>query len=273
MKQKLLACDVDGTIVLDESQTISKKDLESIKKFRAAGHIFALCTGRPLLWTLPLIEKYQIQTDALILCNGSDVYSVNPSNPTDTTTICSSSIPNKIGLEILKYFYEQKTFSMYWDIEGCTYEMKDRRLPFDTSVVQDLKASHVSIEEALKMESDFVCIGISAFSSSPKEAEEARLYILERWGKYIASFRNQFFVDIAALGASKGVGIRNLIQHLDKDLEVYSIGDSFNDLPMFEEVGPSNAFLMNHGETELKAYVHNNVHSLTECIDIILSEK
>lgn len=272
MKQKLLACDVDGTLIFDATQRINDQDIEAIKKFRKAGHLFVLCTGRPLVWTLPTIKQNNFPVDGLILCNGSVSYLVDSLEPIKTTEISNDNIPNKIGLEIIKYFYDLQIYSLYWDDGQTTYELNDRAFPKNTSMVQETFSKYISIEETLNLKINFQGIGITPISENIEEAKEGFVSIEKKWGEYIVPYRNNFFVDISPLGVSKGVGIEKFISHLDKDLEIYGVGDSFNDLPMFETVGKQNAFLMAHGELSLEPHVKKIVSSVAECIDIILAE-
>ena len=272
MKQKLLACDVDGTLIQSHKQHISKEDLDAIKKFRKAGHLFTLCTGRTLVWTTPLIKEFALQTDGLILCNGSMLYKTNPNSLLDITEIGNTSIPNKIGLEILEYFYNLQDYTLYWDDGKTTYEMKDRLLSQISTIIQENYSTHVSIEEALKIKANFVTIGATPMSCNIETAEQIKNTVLAKWGTHVTAFRNQYFVDIAPVDSSKGQGLINFQSYLSNDVDIYAVGDSFNDLPMFETVGKSNAFLMANGESSLATYASNTVKTVAECIDIILSQ-
>ena len=272
MKQKLLACDVDGTLIQSHEQFISQEDLNAIKKFREAGHLFTLCTGRTLIWILPLLEKFEIQTDGLILCNGSMLYKTNPNSLLDTTELENNSIPNKIGLEILEYFYYLKEYVLYWDDGNTTYEIEDRLLSRVSTIVQENYSIHINIKEALKLTANFVTIGVTPMSCSVEDAEQVKKIVSEKWGDHVDTFRNQYFIDVAPKNSSKGSSIKNFQSYLSNNVDIYGVGDSFNDLPMFETVGKSNAFLMANGETSLASYTSNTVKTVAECIDIILSQ-
>ncbi|MGL4677729.1 MAG: HAD-IIB family hydrolase [Brevinema sp.] len=271
MKQKLLACDVDGTLIFHEDQKIKGSDLQAIKSFREAGHLFVLCTGRTAVWAIPLIQKHDLQTDGLILCNGSMIYHVNPNDPTDIKEIVNRSVPNKIGLEIINYFYHLEEFALYWDDGNQTYELHDRLVSQASSIIQENYSTHISFEEAMALTSNFVTIGVTPISCDVSKAEEIKNYILKHWE--VLAFRNQFFIDIAPIGSSKGSGIEDFQTIYQKDLETYGIGDSFNDLSMFQHVGKSHAFLMSNGDVELKQYTDNQVNSVAECINLLLSKK
>lgn len=268
MKQKLLACDVDGTLIFKDDQLIQQTDLDAIKKFTDAGHIFALCTGRTLTWTAPILDRFNLPVSALILCNGSMIYEVKD---TQINTIGTRCIPNNIGKEIIKYFYQLGNFSIYWDDGQDTYEIIDRLLEISSSIIQENYSQHITIEQLEEKAADFVTIGVTPFSADINIANDTKQKVLENWGNYVDAFRNQYFIDIAPIESSKGAGITYLLNHLQKDLEVYGIGDSFNDLSMFKTVGKENAFLMKHGDSELFPYAAHHVNSVADCIDILLS--
>ncbi len=271
MNQKLLACDVDGTILHHTRNGIDPKDIQAIKHLQSQGYLFAFCTGRTLTWIKPILEEHNLTVDALILCNGSLIYD----GKSDFKLIENNLIPNKIALEIMEYSYQLGNYIIYWDDGQNTYEMKDRSMSLVTmaSAVEDELSIFLPIEEAMMIKSDFATLGIAPITEKISDAEKTKEYILDRWGKHITATRNQFFLDISPLDSSKGAGITKLLKHWQKDVEVYAVGDSLNDLSMFQTVGKDHAFWMKNGDKELMSITDYHVNSVAECIDIILSKK
>ncbi len=72
---KLLASDFDGTLLVDKK--INKRDIEGIKALRKKGHKFIISTGRTLLTMEGVIEKYDLEFDYLVLCNGAVILDKN----------------------------------------------------------------------------------------------------------------------------------------------------------------------------------------------------
>lgn len=271
MKTKLLACDIDGTLV-HRSQSLNKQDISAIKKFREAGHILSLCTGRTLAWTIPLLEDNSLHVDYLILCNGSQIYSVDKTNHTEVETMKSDWIPNNIGKEILNYFYEKENYTLYWDCgKEKTFEFIDRLICSKTSIIRDRYSEHVDRKYLDTVTSDFVTIGVTPLSANIEDAIILSEEIKKRWGLQVTSCRNQHFVDIGSSNSSKGTGIDFLQRKIGNEIDIYGIGDSFNDIPMFQTVGKSHAFLVKNGEASLSKYADFMVSSVSECIDILLS--
>ncbi|WP_252227231.1 HAD hydrolase family protein, partial [Clostridium sp. ZBS2] len=66
---KLLASDLDGTLVVGNNLR-NDKDLTLINKLKERGHKLIVSTGRSYDMVIPLMEKYDIEYDYLLLCNG-----------------------------------------------------------------------------------------------------------------------------------------------------------------------------------------------------------
>lgn len=59
MAQKLLACDFDNTLAFqleDGTAGFRADDMRTIARWRAAGNVFAVDSGRTLSWLTPVVE-------------------------------------------------------------------------------------------------------------------------------------------------------------------------------------------------------------------------
>lgn len=76
-------------------------------------------------------------------------------------------------------------------------------------------------------------------------------------------------VDVVPLGASKGLGVQKLIAELGiKPDEVACVGDSYNDLSMFN-ITP-HSFAMTHAEKQVRETAQHTVDSVAEVVAYIL---
>ncbi|MGL4389163.1 MAG: HAD-IIB family hydrolase [Brevinema sp.] len=271
MKRKFLACDIDGTLIHDH-QHISDKDLKAIQKFRKAGHYFALCTGRTETWTRPLLEQYHMHCDALILCNGSLLFDVDKNDHLKLTQISSSTLVNSLGKEIINYFYQLGDYTICWDDGKHTYEIADRLMNLTSSIIQEDSTVKISIDDFQHYQNNFITINVAPFVIDFQHSEETKKNMLFRWGDNIDVFRNQHYIDVSPKLSSKGQGILNMVKYLGEEFDLYAVGDSYNDLPMFETVGRSNTFVMENAEKELKTYGDTIVYRVENCIEILLSD-
>ncbi len=86
MKCKLIACDMDGTL-LDSNHVISQKNIDAVKRCSEKGIKFVLCTGRPV----QAIESFRAElglNTPVIAYNGSKI--VDPESNEDLYCECLS---------------------------------------------------------------------------------------------------------------------------------------------------------------------------------------
>ena len=63
----LLASDLDKTLIFDNK--ISEENKDAIRRFKEAGGVFAISTGRPYNGVEKVIEELRVEPDYLILNN------------------------------------------------------------------------------------------------------------------------------------------------------------------------------------------------------------
>ena len=121
---KLLASDFDGTLLVDKK--INKRDIEGIKALRKKGHKFIISTGRTLLTMEGVIEKYNLEFDYLVLCNGAVILDKNKN------VIKNNLVDFEAVKKIVEEFADQDKIMIYFDdgsgmklIENKSVDMKN----------------------------------------------------------------------------------------------------------------------------------------------------
>ena len=71
---KVLASDFDGTIFFKDH--VKEEDVKAVKVFQNEGHLFGLCTGRPLIGVTKYV-KDDITFDFYILSTGAVILDKN----------------------------------------------------------------------------------------------------------------------------------------------------------------------------------------------------
>ena len=100
--------------------------------------------------------------------------------------------------------------------------------------------------------------------------EKLKEQLLDTFGESYGIFRNQAYVDMVGKDCSKGSGLKKILEIENWDVNnLYTIGDSYNDISMFEIT--DNSFTFNHVEDFVKAHANHTVDFVHECIDIILN--
>ncbi|MFQ6848354.1 MAG: HAD family hydrolase, partial [Clostridium perfringens] len=169
---KLLASDFDGTLLVDKK--INKRDIEGIKALRKKGHKFIISTGRTLLTMEGVIEKYNLEFDYLVLCNGAVILDKNKN------VIKNNLVDFEAVKKIVEEFADQDKIMIYFDdgsgmklIENKSVDMKN--LYFSEEIDFDL----VKKEEILDLKSGAVILSICTSDASVERGEEIKKRLIE----------------------------------------------------------------------------------------------
>ena len=238
---RALASDYDGTLYFDG--VFKQDDVKAIHQFQKDGHLFGLCTGRPLVG---VIDKHHINYDFYILSSGAVIYDK------DLTILYESVIPRKVVTSIVNQYLND--YEIFIQANRDLYVLKEAEniipLTFISSL-DDIAHDH------------FYSISINGKS---EEHASKLCKILNRKFPDIVAFQNIKYIDIVSKDCSKGDGIKRLRQLLQLD-EISGIGDSYNDIPMLEEVDIS--FTFHHSPDIVKQNASYLVSSIAESIEIL----
>ena len=221
---KIVASDYDGT--LRTEMYVDKKDIESIKRFRKEGNMFGIVTGRSMESIKKEIEVNDIQFDFIVANNGGVIYDRNFQK-----LQCLYMDFHK-ALDIITYIKS---------LDCASYVINDGYHRFKFAVdpsQEDTKYGNMPDNNA--HEEDVLDNGkIAQLVVSLNDgvlANEIAHYINTNFRGYAVAYVNVHCVDIVPDGVSKAEGLYFIEQEyaLDHD-SIYTIGDSFNDLPMLKE--------------------------------------
>ncbi|WP_300381444.1 Cof-type HAD-IIB family hydrolase [Clostridium sp.] len=261
---KYLASDLDGTL-FQHDKTIRKEDIEAILRFKEKGNKLIVSTGRGLKGIKEGFKNYpEIEYDYAIGCNGGVI--INNKSEIIYENKISSDIGSLIFEELLKiegiliHFNDEK-LSLHCEVERHEID-KDIQLEFPFDIIIERK-------ELVKRKNKYSMIALIVLDKDINKAEEIKDLLIEKFGDKLEAYRNQHYVDIGPKDCSKGNGIKKLLEVKDisiKDISV--IGDSYNDLSMFEIT--ENSYTFNYAEKEVQANANKIVESVAECIDNII---
>ncbi|CEP90088.1 cof family hydrolase [[Clostridium] sordellii] len=259
--KKLLASDVDGTLYVN--QKIHNKSLDYIKKFREQGNIFLLCTGRNFGGVKHLFEEYDIEVDGFVLCNGAIVLDK------ELNTIHNTSIDDET---IKALFEEAKDNSIYnfYFADGENLYIIDgyNSHPIISSVDMTNKMNIIKIKESDFYKNSYCAniVGIDIKDECINKANDKKVDIEKKFSEKVSVYRNLSFIDIVPKNTSKGEGINKVLNKFGvKEDNVFVIGDSWNDLSMFEKY--KNSYTFSYSEESLKVHAKNIVDNFYDCIE------
>ena len=218
---KILVSDLDGTIY--RNKTVSAIDLKMINDF-ASRNMFVIATGRNENTFSFFSAHYDLAYQYVILCNGALIQDKNQQ------TIIKHSFNKDDDLtnifEIL-HLYSNQQISV-----SLSFEKGGLYLPkWQDDLFDQVKAN-------LSYEMLGICLEV--VNKDLKVVENIYQQLLKNTSFNIE--RNNQYIDILPKGVSKKNAIKELIArcHLKED-NLYVIGDSYNDLSMFEIANESYA--------------------------------
>ena len=259
---RFLASDLDGTLVHENK--IHEDDIKAISKLKEKGHKFIISTGRSYKGVEEVINNYDIDYDYLLLCNGGLIIDGN------NKVVLDEWVPSEIAQEIVDEFYDYGNVLIYLDNSTNTILVDNHDV--DKSKIMDMFdyfTDKIDIAKAMNMTDDYKILSVFTTDKDVEKAEKIKKKIESKYGDYVEVYRNQFFVDIAPKGCSKGAGLLKILELENKKEDIlFTVGDSFNDISMFNIT--ENSYTFNHAEDKVKAHAKNQIDYVHEVIDIML---
>jgi Cof subfamily protein (haloacid dehalogenase superfamily) len=203
---KLLALDMDGTL-LDDEQKVSSENKKWIKKALDAGIIVMFATGRGFQSISPYIKELEFNTP-IVAVNGSEVWAT-PETLLSRHTIDQATI-GKLHELAVKYD------SWFWAyaVEGI----------FNIENWTDERASEAWLKFGYYMED--------------QQVREAIRKEVETWETLEITNSHPNNLELNPLGVSKASGLEEICKLTGIEMhEVVAMGDSLNDLFMIQEAG------------------------------------
>ena len=246
---RIVISDVDKTLNFsDENPAIRVYDRQQIEIFQSLGHLFGICTGRSFSGVKKFIHDYHLKFDFMILSSGAII--VNQNN------------------QIIKRYTLKRN-----EVENIVEQIKDKIINYSLTCGDIFYYSGEQKYDASKsiVIKDFSEVIGNEFDSfalqfeDVKKLEEVVEQLENNYSNSITTHRNENNLDISPVGCSKGNAIYELKNYLQVDeKDIYVIGDSYNDISMFEAVENSFTFFTSDKLVQSKA--NYLVNSLGECI-------
>ncbi len=231
----LLTVDLDGTLLKDSaSGEMNKMDLEAIKKLNSLGHVVCIVTGRP--WNATKNTYNLLELDTIVgNYNGARIH-----KPNDDTFVPEISY---IDLNNVMYILGDKKLKKSISniaIEGPSWVMiehkdKDLERIFGFKDIPKYKTGINFNKIPLKP------TGVIFDTKLDTNVVELQDYLTRKYGD-LAEFSSwskgegkSLVFDITSKGITKAKVVSLLSRYYDIPISrTISIGDSYNDLPMFQ---------------------------------------
>jgi len=252
---KLLASDYDGTL---RRPWVKRQDLKALRRFKAAGNIFGVVTGRGADFVLPELTFFGVPWDFLICINGGMMIT------RDKKEIFFHEFDLDLAKKIEAAIVSANPVYAFY---GDGYRIKDlvsHRRPSLRTFVYKAYAfvflhGHNHLNERIT--------NFTAIIKNKADAKQLDEILKENFqGDFNWFFNGDLDVDMTPKGISKYSGVIETAKYFQAD-QVYVIGDSYNDLPMIEGL---NGFAIDNARTEVKAAASKIYRNFTELVEDIL---
>ncbi|WP_010321159.1 Cof-type HAD-IIB family hydrolase [Mesomycoplasma ovipneumoniae] len=231
----LFVLDLDGTVLSDSANSEIHPDTESeIKRAVELGHVVCILTGRPWRSTKPIYEKLGLNT---IVANFNGAYIHNPTDSEFIPTI------NYINLNDILYIMGDKRVkaeTSNFAIEGpgwAKIKKRDKQLEqvFGFDHIKNLKPGLNFHKIPLKPTCLILDTKPTTNINDFKSYLERRYGDLGEFSAWSKGENHTYVFDMTAIGVNKSKAVSMLSRYYKIDLEnIISIGDSYNDIGMFE---------------------------------------
>lgn len=268
---KLIASDLDGTL-LDEPNQISKINLDAIEYAYQKGAKFCFATGRDpqSVNDITCLLKHK---PVLLLGNGSEVYDE------DENLVFQNFFNNKYLEEVCEIMNKRDVPHMIFTTDGfytTTNPVEVRRRFIERiGKIKNQEMAHifatnmdkpcnnlVQIEDIQEFAKTKKVLKVEGFHYNSKPVEDVKKE-LEKFTElsHLSTGKNN--VEVTNLTATKGLALKRYCKYANiKEDEVMVMGDSHNDLSMFEFFKYS--FAPENSIQEIKDYAYKVVKSCDE---------
>lgn len=259
--RRLLSTDLDGTLVFQSR--VSPADREALRRWRQAGNLLVVNTGRSVAALGSALAGSGVELDFAVLYTGA-VTTDASARPLEVHAMAEGVVTGVMaelggepGLRVFVTTLEHD-YILHDGMPGATSLLT----LFSPGTLADLAGRTV--------------IGVPFQARSEVLLERVQRLAQERWGQEVCAVRNQDFVDYVPAGHSKGSGLKGLVARLTapggpcagQHLETWSIGDSWNDIPMHRAADHSAC--LPWSPPEVKAVCETEVPSVAALVDRVL---
>lgn len=258
---RLLATDLDGTLVFRHGA--DRDDARALATWRAGGDLLALATGRSVGLVRRAVDAVTASTgvtlgyDYVVCASGTTVL-----DGAGRVLRTRALEPGQVAAvaELVMGRGDTALFASTLD--------RDLVLHDPTGFGDDPRvyADHFSAATlAVALEASVVALPV--YVPDPALADALAARIEAELG--LAAPRSTNFIDVVAPGESKGVGLRRLIEYLSGRgtpvSETIALGDSWNDLPLFEACDRS--FAMAHAPRQVRQGATDVAASVAQALE------
>jgi Cof subfamily protein (haloacid dehalogenase superfamily) len=253
---RLVAIDMDGTLLPTFSQTISRRNASALKTAQEAGITVAIATGRRTAYTTPLLEGLGLRADMPLITSNGAVTRTLGGDPLDRSHLVAPvaralcGLLRPFGTLVFTFDRPGRGELVLEDLDGAQGRIA-LWVEANRNAIEVIKP----LEQALEDGNDPIQGMVTGSIEKMRRAEEALK--ASEWSARCEAVRTEYpardlsILDLLPPGVSKGRALERLAARLGIDRkETMAIGDNWNDVDMLEWAGQS--VIMGNAAQELR---------------------
>lgn len=244
---KIIATDYDGTL---NHGGIDEKKKNAISRWRKAGNIFSVISGRGAPDLIKTYNENPFECDYLIADNGAVIMK------TVGEIVCEDKIDVSVTKPFLEFLFEQ----------GCKWGYVQTSFPCRVFKDEDFekydKDECYTVDELPEFEYVYqINTALDSFEESAKVTQA----IKDAFGDVLNPLQNGSCLDIVSVNMDKAKGIYKFIELLGAEhSDVITVGDNINDKDMIKEF---RSYAMENAVPLIKELADYETPGITELIE------
>lgn len=255
---KLIASDLDGTLLQNDAQELTPRTIELIRKLTNQGICFVAASGRQYENEVHLFEPIKDKI-SYIAENGSLCIH-------DGKVISRTVIDMELIHRIIDEVKQDGRFEILLSKDHACY-IENNDPVFVNHIVNVIKNTTKIVEDVRNVDGPILKIAIGNMKDGPDVVEGYLKYLQNKFSSEIKVVTSgNIWIDFIAPGTNKGSALLRLLEVLKiRPEECMAFGDQRNDVEMLQAVGTSYA-MSNAvpGISDHSTYVTDSVEDVLE---------
>lgn len=256
---KLIASDLDGTLLQNGARTLSDTVIEQIKQLKKMGILFVAASGRQYTNLRRLFEPvcdeiaYVCENGAMVVYKGKILH--------------KDVFERELAEEILHSILKKERAELVVSGEKTVY-LQPKTEDFRKYMIDFVKNNTTILPDIFQVPEDMIKISVYEENSAEFIAPFWKKAFGDRATVVISGLS---WLDMMPMSADKGNGIRVLKRHLlITEEECAAFGDNFNDLEMLQEV--AYGFAVGSAKKEVRQTAGRTAQTVEAVLEKIIEQ-
>lgn len=255
---KLVASDLDGTLLQNGAQTLSDETIDLIHQIVEKGITFVSASGRQYDNQIRVFSKIKDEI-SYIAENGSVCIHRGQ-------VISRSAIEPELAKRIVAEVKKNPRFEILISREDSCF-IENNVTSFVDHIVNVMKNTTQIVDDVRNVDGSIIKIAICSMEEDPQVVSDYLKHLQSVFGSEIKIVTSgNIWIDFIAPGTNKGAALGKLLDKLQiKPEECIAFGDQYNDVEMLQYVGTSYSMTnAAPGISQYSTYVTDTVEEVLQ---------